>query len=90
MLFGASSASAVPRQQSHTVYSASRSSLFASVHDVGLVSRAFFCIRRVTERIDRGMSYKAKKFRDRWGERFKIVELDDYAEELLEMDEVAV
>ena len=30
-------------------------------------------------------AYRKDGFRAKWGERFKVVELDDYAEELLDM-----
>ncbi|KAJ9626403.1 hypothetical protein H2203_004035 [Taxawa tesnikishii (nom. ined.)] len=31
------------------------------------------------------MMYKKKEFRQKWGDKFRIIELDDYAEELLDM-----
>jgi hypothetical protein len=29
--------------------------------------------------------YKRREFRDQWGDNFKVVYLDDFAEELLDM-----
>ena len=32
-------------------------------------------------------SYRKKEFRDRWGSHFKIIELDDFVQELLGVEE---